>query len=113
MALKVYNYLTRELEPFESLHRGLVTMYVCGPTVYDHAHLGHAKTYVAMDVVVRYLQYLGYKVRHVRNFTDVGHLLDDGEDRIARGTRRERVEPMELVGDLPYSGDYRLGAGFD
>lgn len=97
MALKVYNYLTRELEPFESLQRGLVTMYVCGPTVYDHAHLGHAKTYVAMDVVIRYLQYLGYKVKHVRNFTDVGHLLDDGEDRIARGTRRERVEPMELV----------------
>ncbi len=97
MALKVYNYLTRELEPFESLHRGVVTMYVCGPTVYDHPHLGHAKTYVAMDTVIRYLQYLGYKVKHVRNFTDVGHLLDDGEDRIARGTRRERVEPMELV----------------
>lgn len=97
MALKVYNYLTRELEPFESLRHGVVTMYVCGPTVYDHAHLGHAKTYVAMDTIIRYLQYLGYKVKHVRNFTDVGHLLDDGEDRIARGTRRERVEPMELV----------------
>ncbi|MEJ5309050.1 MAG: cysteine--tRNA ligase [Anaerolineae bacterium] len=97
MALKVYNYLSRELERFKPLRPEHVNMYACGPTVYDHAHLGHAKTYVAMDVIVRYLRYLGYNVRYVRNFTDVGHLLDTGEDRISRGARRERVEPMELV----------------
>ncbi|NLE99491.1 MAG: class I tRNA ligase family protein, partial [Anaerolineales bacterium] len=97
MSLRVYNYLTRELEPFKPLEQGRVGMYVCGPTVYDHSHLGHAKLYVSMDVIVRYLRYLGYQVRHVRNITDVGHLLDSGEDRIMRGVRRERVEPMELV----------------
>lgn len=97
MALQVYNYLTRQEERFKPLERGRVHMYVCGPTVYDHAHLGHAKLYVAMDVVVRYLRFLGYKVRYVQNITDVGHLLDTGEDRILKGARRERVEPMELV----------------
>lgn len=97
MALQVYNYLTRQKEVFKPLERGRVYMYVCGPTVYDHAHLGHAKLYVAMDVVVRYLRFLGYRVRYVQNITDVGHLLDTGEDRILKGARRERVEPMELV----------------
>ncbi len=97
MSLQVFNYLTREEEPFESLERERVGMYVCGPTVYDHAHLGHAKLYVAMDVIVRYLRYSGYKVRYVQNITDVGHLLDSGEDRIMKGARRERVEPMEVV----------------
>lgn len=97
MALQVYNYLSRQKEVFTPLERGRVHMYVCGPTVYDHAHLGHAKLYVAMDVIVRYLRFLGYKVRYVQNITDVGHLLDTGEDRIIKGARRERVEPMELV----------------
>jgi len=97
MGLEIYNYLTREKEPFEPLEKERVGMYVCGPTVYDHAHLGHAKLYVAMDVVVRYLRYLGYNVRYVQNITDVGHLLDTGEDRIMKGARRERVEPMEVV----------------
>ncbi len=97
MALKVHNYLSRDLERFKPLRSEHVSLYACGPTVYDHAHLGHAKTYVAMDVIVRYLRYLGYNVRYVRNFTDVGHLLDTGEDRISRGARRDRVEPMELV----------------
>lgn len=97
MGLQVFNYLTREKEPFEPLKRGQVGMYVCGPTVYDHAHLGHAKLYVAMDVIVRYLRYVGYKVRYVQNITDVGHLLDSGEDRILKKARRERVEPMEVV----------------
>ncbi|RLC88808.1 MAG: cysteine--tRNA ligase, partial [Chloroflexi bacterium] len=97
MALKVYNYLTRELEPFEPVEPGQLSMYVCGPTVYDHSHLGHAKTYVAMDVIVRYFKYLGYKVRHVRNITDVGHLLESGEDRIMTGSRRHKLEPMEVV----------------
>jgi len=97
MSLRIFNYLTREKETFEPLKRERVGMYVCGPTVYDHAHLGHAKLYVAMDVIVRYLRYLRYKVRYVQNITDVGHLLDTGEDRIMRGARRERVEPMEVV----------------
>jgi len=97
MGLKIYNYLTRELEPFKPVHEGRVGMYVCGPTVYDHSHMGHAKTYVAMDAVLRYLKYLDYDVRHVRNITDVGHLLDSGEDRITRGARRHKLEPMEVV----------------
>ncbi|MEA3459524.1 MAG: cysteine--tRNA ligase [Chloroflexota bacterium] len=97
MSLQVYNFLTRRKEEFVPLHEGFVGMYVCGPTVYDHAHLGHAKTYVSFDVIVRYLRYLGYKVRYVQNITDVGHLLDSGEDRILKGARRDRVEPMELV----------------
>ncbi len=97
MSLQIYNVLTRQKEPFVPLVEGQVGIYVCGPTVYDHAHLGHAKTYVSFDVVVRWLRYSGYKVRYVQNITDVGHLLDDGEDRILKGARRERVEPMEIV----------------
>ena len=97
MALKVYNHLSRQIEEFEPLHSGFVGMYVCGPTVYGDSHIGHAKVYIAFDIVHRYLEYLGYKVRYVQNITDVGHLLDTGEDRIARGARRDRLEPMELV----------------
>ncbi len=97
MGLKVYNYLTRSLEPFETLHEGFVGMYVCGPTVYSDAHLGHARLYVSMDVIVRYFKSIGYKVRHVRNITDVGHLLDSGEDRILKGARLLKLEPMEVV----------------
>ena len=97
MALHLFNYLTREKEPFRPIERGNVNMYVCGPTVYDHSHIGHAKLYVAMDVAVRYLRFKGFKVRYVQNLTDVGHLLDTGEDRILRGARREQREPMELV----------------
>ena len=97
MGLQVYNYLTREKEPLVPLEDGRIKMYVCGPTVYDHAHLGHAKVYVSMDVVVRYMRFLGNEVRYVQNITDVGHLLDTGEDRIMKGARRERVEPMEVV----------------
>jgi cysteinyl-tRNA synthetase len=97
MTLKVYNTMTRQKEDFVPLVDGQVHMYVCGPTVYDHAHLGHAKTYVAFDVIVRYFRYKGHTVRYVQNITDVGHLLDTGEDRILKGARRERVEPMELA----------------
>jgi cysteinyl-tRNA synthetase len=97
MTLEVYNMLTREKEEFVPLAKDRVHMYVCGPTVYDHAHLGHAKTYIAFDVMARYLRFKGYRVRYVQNITDVGHLLDTGEDRIMKGARRERVEPMELV----------------
>jgi cysteinyl-tRNA synthetase len=97
MTLEVYNMLTRQKEEFVPLVKDRVHMYVCGPTVYDHAHLGHAKTYIAFDVIARYLRFKGYRVRYVQNITDVGHLLDTGEDRIMKGARRERVEPMELV----------------
>ncbi|MCR4438858.1 MAG: cysteine--tRNA ligase [candidate division KSB1 bacterium] len=97
MALKFYNTLTRRKEEFVPLYEGRVGIYVCGPTVYDHAHIGHAKSYVSFDVIVRYLRYLGYRVRYVQNITDVGHLLDTGEDRILKGAARERIEPMELV----------------
>jgi cysteinyl-tRNA synthetase len=100
MTLKIYNTLTRNKEEFRPLHEGMVGMYVCGPTVYDHAHLGHAKSYVSFDVAVRYLRYLGYKVRYVQNITDVGHLTDNsdaGEDKILQRARLERLEPMELV----------------
>ena len=75
-------------------------MYVCGPTVYDHAHLGHAKSYISFDVAVRYLRALGYRVRYVQNITDVGHLTDDadeGEDKVAKRAVLERLEPMEIV----------------
>ena len=100
MALQVYNYLTRRKEVFQPVHEGFVGMYVCGPTVYGHAHIGHAKVYITFDIVHRYLEYLGYRVRYVQNFTDVGHLTDDadeGEDKIAQQARKERVEPMEIA----------------
>lgn len=100
MALKIYNTLTRKKEEFKPMEEGRVSIYVCGPTVYGHAHIGHAKSYVSFDVIVRYLRYLGYKVRYVQNITDVGHLTDDadaGEDKIAKRALMERLEPMELV----------------
>jgi cysteinyl-tRNA synthetase len=100
MTLKIYNTLTRQKDEFVPLHNNNVGIYVCGPTVYDHAHLGHAKSYVSFDVVVRYLRYSGYRVRYVQNITDVGHLTDDadqGEDKILKRAKMERVEPMELV----------------
>lgn len=100
MSLQVYNYLTRKKESFVPIHEGFVGMYVCGPTVYEHAHIGHAKVYVAFDVMHRYLEYLGYQVRYVQNITDVGHLTDDadeGVDKIARQAEKKRVEPMEIA----------------
>lgn len=97
MALRVFNSLSRQLELFEPIHEGRVGIYVCGPTVHNDAHLGHGKTYVNFDTIVRYLRYLGYKVLHVQNITDVGHLLDTGEDRILKGARRQRLNPWVLV----------------
>ncbi|NPV06418.1 MAG: cysteine--tRNA ligase [Anaerolineae bacterium] len=100
MALEVFNTMGRRKEVFQPLREGFVGIYVCGPTVYDHAHIGHAKSYVSFDVIVRYLRHLGYRVRYVQNITDVGHLTDDadeGEDKIVRRAAAERVEPMELV----------------
>ncbi|MBN2867000.1 MAG: cysteine--tRNA ligase, partial [Thiotrichales bacterium] len=85
--LKIYNTLSKQKEVFEPLTPGFVGMYVCGPTVYGHAHLGHARPAITFDLVFRYLQHLGYKVRYVRNITDVGHLVadaDEGEDKIGK-----------------------------
>lgn len=97
MALKVFNVLGRELQEFVPLAPGQVTMYVCGPTVYDHPHIGHAKTYVAFDTVVRYLRSTGLNVLYVQNITDVGHLLDSGEDRILRKAAQTQARPMQIV----------------
>jgi cysteinyl-tRNA synthetase len=100
MALRIYNSLTREKELFEPVVAGRVNMYVCGPTVYDSPHIGHAKSSVSFDIVVRYLRYRGFDVRYVQNITDVGHLTDDsdeGEDKIGRRARERRIEPMQLV----------------
>ncbi len=100
MALTIYNHLTRSKEQFRPLHEGFVGIYVCGPTIYDHAHIGHAKVYISFDTIVRYLRYLNYEVRYVQNITDVGHLTDDadeGEDKILKRAAKDRVEPMELV----------------
>jgi cysteinyl-tRNA synthetase len=99
--MKIYNSLSREKEVFEPLHEGFVGLYVCGPTVYSDVHLGNCRTFVSFDVVYRYLSHLGYKVRYVRNITDVGHLegdIDsDAEDKISKKARLEQLEPMEIV----------------
>jgi len=97
MTLRIYNSLTRQKDIFVPLTEGHVHMYVCGPTVYNDAHLGHGKTYVNFDTIVRYLRYLGYRVLYVQNITDVGHLLDSGEDRMLKGAAREQVQPMQLA----------------
>ncbi len=96
----LYNTLTRKKEEFAPNHPPYVGMYVCGPTVYGDAHLGHARPAVTFDVIYRYLKFCGYKVRYVRNITDVGHLendADEGEDKIQRKARLEQLEPMEIV----------------
>ena len=98
--LYIYNTLSRKKELFEPLRPPHVGMYVCGPTVYGDAHLGHARPAITFDLVFRYLKHLGYKVRYVRNITDVGHLENDadaGEDKIAKKARIEQLEPMEVV----------------
>ena len=95
--LKIYNSLSRDKETFEPLHAGHIGMYVCGPTVYNDVHLGNCRTFVSFDIIYRYLLHLGFKVRYVRNITDVGHLLDDGEDRMLKGARLEQLEPMEVA----------------
>lgn len=98
--LYIYNSLSRVKQPFKPIHEGHAGMYVCGPTVYGDAHLGHARPAITFDILYRYLQHLGYKVRYVRNITDVGHLehdADSGEDKIAKKARIEQLEPMEVV----------------
>jgi cysteinyl-tRNA synthetase len=107
--LFVYNTLTRKKERFEPINPPFVGLYACGPTVYGDAHLGHARQAITFDVLYRYLQHLGYKVRYVRNITDVGHLEDDadeGEDKILKKARLESLEPMEVV--QHYMNRYRL-----
>ncbi len=98
--LHIYNTLSRKKEEFKPLNPPHVGMYVCGPTVYGEPHLGHARPAITYDVLFRYLQYIGFKVRYVRNITDVGHLENDadhGEDKIAKKARLEELEPMEIV----------------
>ncbi len=97
----IYNTLTRSKEIFKPLVKGKVGLYVCGPTVYSESHLGHARPNITFDLLFRYLTFTGYKVRYVRNITDVGHLEDEteetGEDKIAKKARLEQIEPMEVV----------------
>ncbi len=106
MALKIYNTLTRRKEEFIPLVPNRVHIYVCGPTVYGDAHIGHAKSYVSFDVVVRYFRYLGYRVKYVQNITDVGHLTDnadEGEDKILQQARKEKLDPMEVAEHYTWS----------
>ncbi len=98
--LRIYNTLTRRKEDFKPITPGFVGMYVCGPTVYGEPHLGHARPAVTFDLLFRYLKHLGFKVRYVRNITDVGHLVNDadaGEDKIAKKAAADKLEPMEVV----------------
>ena len=98
--LYIYNTLARCKQPFQPLHAPNVGMYVCGPTVYGDPHLGHARPAITFDILYRYLRHLGYKVRYVRNITDVGHLehdADEGDDKIAKKARLEQLEPMEIA----------------
>ena len=107
--LQLYNSLSRQKEVFEPLHPPFVGMYVCGPTVYGEPHLGHARAAIVFDVLFRYLIHLGYKVRYVRNITDVGHLendADEGEDKIEKKARLEQLEPMEVAHQ--YTVSYHL-----
>ncbi|MBQ0908242.1 cysteine--tRNA ligase [Flavobacterium sp. F-328] len=99
-AIKIYNSLSGEKETFTPITEGNVGMYVCGPTVYSNVHLGNVRTFMSFDIIFRYFQHLEYKVRYVRNITDVGHIVDDvdeGEDKIAKKARLEQLEPMEVV----------------
>lgn len=98
--LYIYSSLSGKKEVFEPINPPFVGLYVCGPTVYNEAHLGNIRTFLTFDIVYRYLTHLGYKVRYVRNITDVGHLVDDvdfGEDKIEKRARLEKIEPMEIV----------------
>ncbi len=97
MPLRIFNVLGREKQDFVPLEPGRVGMYVCGPTVYDESHIGHAKTYISFDIVVRYLRYSGLNVLYVQNLTDVGHLLDSGEDRILRKAAQTQSKPMAIA----------------
>ena len=106
--LHIYNSLSKTKEEFIPIEEGKVGFYVCGPTVYSNVHLGNCRTFISFDMVYRYLNFLGYKVRYVRNITDVGHLendADEGEDKISKKARLEKVEPMEIA--QKYTVDFR------
>ncbi|MDI9877569.1 cysteine--tRNA ligase [Flectobacillus rivi] len=106
-SLKIYNTLTREKELFQPINAPHVGMYVCGPTVYNYVHLGNVRTFATFDTLYRYLTHIGYKVRYVRNITDVGHLVgdgDEGEDKIGKMAKLEKLEPMEIV--QRYTNDF-------
>ncbi|MGL4630557.1 MAG: cysteine--tRNA ligase [Leadbetterella sp.] len=105
--LKLYNSLSRQKEEFKPLQEGHVGLYVCGPTVYNYVHLGNVRTFLTFDILQRYFNHMGYKVRYVRNITDVGHLIgdgDEGEDKIGKMAKLERLEPMEIV--QRYTNDF-------
>lgn len=105
--LKIYNTLTKSKEEFKPIHEKSVGLYVCGPTVYNYVHLGNIRTFLTFDTLYRYLLFLGYKVRYVRNITDVGHLVgdgDNGEDKIGKMAKLEQLEPMEIV--QRYTNDF-------
>ncbi len=98
--IQIYNTLSRQKEKFVPVEKDKVGIYVCGPTVYNHSHIGHGKSYVSFDVIVRFLRFIGYKVLYVQNITDVGHLTDnadEGDDKIEKEARKDRVNPMEIV----------------
>ena len=98
--VSIYNSLSGSKEPFKSIVPGAIGMYVCGPTVYSNVHLGNCRTFISFDLIYRYLNHLGYKIRYVRNITDAGHLendADEGEDKITKKARLEEIEPMEVV----------------
>ncbi len=106
-ALKIYNTLSREKELFQAINAPNVGLYVCGPTVYNYVHLGNVRTFLSFDTLYRYLTHIGYKVRYVRNITDVGHLVgdgDEGEDKIGKMAKLEKLEPMEIV--QRYTNDF-------
>jgi cysteinyl-tRNA synthetase len=113
--LSVYNSLTKKKELFEPINPPFVGMYVCGPTVYSDVHLGNLRTFLSFDIIYRYLMHLGYKVRYVRNITDVGHLesdADEGEDKISKRAKLENLEPMEIV--QKYANDFhKVSARFN
>ena len=103
--LYIYNSLTSSKEKFKPLRKNSVGMYVCGPTVYSNVHLGNCRTFISFDIIFRYLKYLGYNVRYVRNITDVGHLEDTGEDKISKKAKVEKLEPMEIA--QKYTNSFR------
>lgn len=96
-SLYLYNSLSKQKEEFLPITEGHVGLYVCGPTVYSDVHLGNCRTFISFDIIYRYLKHKGYSVRYVRNITDVGHLLDDGEDRMSKGAKTNNLEPMEVA----------------
>jgi len=97
MVLKFYNTLTKKKEVFKPVKKGEVRMYVCGPTVYGAIHIGNARTFIAFDVLYRYLKYKGLRVKYIQNITDVGHLTDVGDDKIMMGAKKRNMDVFDFV----------------